>query len=164
MYEKELIGLAESEARYLVIGGIAVGLQGYPRLTFDLDILPDLTSENLEKIIATLTRMDYKPRVPVDAHDLKDPVKRTFWYREKNMKVFTFFHRHDQTLAVDLMIYSPLNFEEAFQRRMTMTLERREIYVASLEDLISLKRQAGRNKDIIDIQFLERLVERRSDD
>lgn len=49
MYEEVLTELSKSGARYLVIGGVALGLSGYPRTTFDLDILPDLSGRN-EKI------------------------------------------------------------------------------------------------------------------
>jgi len=45
MFERELIDLSKSGARYLVVGAVALGLHGYPHATFDLDFLPDFEEE-----------------------------------------------------------------------------------------------------------------------
>lgn len=37
--ESILRALAEAEARYLIVGGLAVAAHGYGRLTFDLDLV-----------------------------------------------------------------------------------------------------------------------------
>jgi len=158
MYEKELLGLSDVGARYVLIGGIAIGFHGFVRTTFDLDILPDLESENLGKIITVLSDLNYVPRVPVKADELKDPQKRDFWYHEKNMKVFTFIQLNDSRLEVDLMIYHPIDFEDCFSRRKIIQLQGRQVSLASAQDLLALKRIAGRPKDLRDITFLEEMV------
>ncbi len=163
MYEKELIGLSDSGARYLVIGGIALGFHRYIRGTLDLDLLPDLDDKNLDKIIKTLTLLGYKPRVPVDPNELKDAKKRELWYKEKNMKVFTFVDNKNQINAIDLMIYTHLNFDECFKRKKIINLENREIYVASAKDLLELKKVSARDKDLYDIKVLEKIVERENE-
>ncbi len=76
MYEEEMVALSKSGAKYVVVGAIALILRGYMRATADLDIIPDLHSENLDKIIKILTDLGYKPRLPVDINDIKDPKKR----------------------------------------------------------------------------------------
>ena len=158
MYEKELLGLSDVGARYVLIGGIAIGFHGFVRTTFDLDILPDLESENLGKIITVLGGLNYIPRVPVQADELKDPQKRDVWYREKNMKVFTFLQPNDSRNEVDLMIYHPLDFEECFARRKNICMQGRQISLASAQDLLTLKKIAGRPKDVRDITFLEEMI------
>ena len=40
--------------KYLVIGGYAVGIHGYPRLTKDLDISVQISEENAEKIVQVI--------------------------------------------------------------------------------------------------------------
>lgn len=157
MYERELIGLSKSGSRYLVIGAIAVGLYGFPRATFDLDILPDLNPDNLEKIITTLTDLGYKPKMPIELEELKNPKKREEWYKDRHMRVFSFFDVNDPRNIVDLMIYSPLNFEECFERRQTIDLEGNNIYLASVSDLLKLKKEAMREKDLVDISVLKEL-------
>lgn len=159
MYEKELVELSEKGARYLVIGGIALGLHGYLRATADLDILPDLEAENLDIIIKVLQKMSYAPRVPVDPEELKDPAKRQYWYTEKNMRMFTFINpkTHD---SIDLMIYHPLDFDECFKRRRIFNIGNVEVSVVSLNDMIELKKISLRPQDKTDIEFLERMLEK----
>src|SRR5215831_13127335 len=40
--------------KYLVIGGYAVGIHGYPRFTKDLDISVQISDDNAEKIIQVI--------------------------------------------------------------------------------------------------------------
>ncbi len=37
--EAILRALAEAEARYLIVGGLAVAVHGYGRVTFDVDLI-----------------------------------------------------------------------------------------------------------------------------
>src|SRR6266498_2679995 len=42
------------EVKYLVIGGFAVSIHGYPRYTKDLDICIELSDENAEKMVKVI--------------------------------------------------------------------------------------------------------------
>ena len=44
--------LNENEARYLLIGGYAVGYHGYPRATNDMDIWIAVHSDNAKRVVA----------------------------------------------------------------------------------------------------------------
>ncbi|MBW2409089.1 MAG: hypothetical protein JRF72_04770 [Deltaproteobacteria bacterium] len=44
----------QHNVKYVVIGGIAAVLYGVPRATFDLDILIEATSENVQRLIDAL--------------------------------------------------------------------------------------------------------------
>jgi len=49
---KEFIkSLNDNSVRYLVVGGYAVALHGYPRYTKDMDVWVEMISENASKII-----------------------------------------------------------------------------------------------------------------
>ena len=161
MYETELIELAAAGVRFLVIGGVAVGMYGYPSATFDLDILPDLSSDNLDRLVTALGKLGYQPMAPVDPAELKDPDKRREWYENKNMKVFSFVKADTPRDVVDVMIYHPLDFENCFERRRTITIRGHDIGVAAAEDLLELKRAAGRDKDRVHIAALERILKGR---
>jgi hypothetical protein len=50
-FEKLLAGLARSGVDFAVVGGLAVILNGYPRLTLDADILVQNSSGNLRKLL-----------------------------------------------------------------------------------------------------------------
>ena len=43
--------LTEHKVEYLIVGGYAVGIHGYPRYTGDLDIWINSTTENVKQIL-----------------------------------------------------------------------------------------------------------------
>jgi len=53
-----LLALREAHVRFVVIGGIAVGVHGYVRATRDLDIVPDPEPENLARLSSLLRELD----------------------------------------------------------------------------------------------------------
>jgi len=163
-YQEIFKNLAEDKVRYLVVGGTAVVFSGYARMTMDLDLLPDLESENLEKMISILDRLGYKPNITVPITAILDKEKREIWQREKGMKVFMLYHPEDLLNKVDILVFHPIDFEEAYNRRQrVITDENYEIPVVSIEDLINLKRIAGRSQDLHDIRVLQKIREQQND-
>ncbi|MEX2193890.1 MAG: hypothetical protein WD844_01270 [Thermoleophilaceae bacterium] len=53
-----LQALHDHEVRFVVIGGVAVGAHGYVRSTADLDIVPDPSSENADRLARTLAGLE----------------------------------------------------------------------------------------------------------
>ena len=53
-----LLALRDAEVRFVVIGGIAVGVHGYVRATKDLDIVPEPGLENLTRLASLLRELD----------------------------------------------------------------------------------------------------------
>ena len=57
---KEFIkSLNDNKVRYLIVGGYAVALHGYPRYTNDLDIWIELYPENAVKMIKALDQFGF---------------------------------------------------------------------------------------------------------
>ena len=164
IYERELKALTESKARYVVIGGIAANMYGYPGGTFDLDLIVDLSEQNLDKIISTIKELGYIPRVPVNLNDLKDVKKREFWQKEKNMKAFGLVNPNNLAEHIDLLIYHTLDFEKVYNDKRIIYAQGIEVPIVSLEDLLKLKKDANRSKDKDAIAFLERLKLRWKDE
>ena len=48
LYEKILTELEKNNIKYMVIGGLAVNLYGFPRVTQDLDLMVSFEKENME--------------------------------------------------------------------------------------------------------------------
>jgi hypothetical protein len=65
--------LQRGQVRYLVVGGVAVVLNGHPRFTADLDRVVALDPGNARAAIAGLARLGYRPRAPVDGALFADP-------------------------------------------------------------------------------------------
>ena len=74
--------LEQSGTRYLVVGGVAVVLHGYPRFTADLDLVLALDPANLRLALDALAQLGYRPRAPVALDEFLDPATRQRWIEE----------------------------------------------------------------------------------
>jgi predicted nucleotidyltransferase len=162
--ERVLAALNDARVRYLVVGGVAVVLHGHLRVTADLDLVVQLEQENLRRALRALADLGYQPRAPVPIEAFADPENRRRWIEEKNLQVFSLWHKSPQTFEVDLFVTEPLDFDVAYSRAVRVQLESTEIPVVSQEDLIQLKRNAGRPADLEDIRALEVLRKEAGDD
>ncbi|MBI5101235.1 MAG: hypothetical protein HZB33_05310 [Nitrospirae bacterium] len=156
-YEEVFKKLGEKKIRYAVAGGIALVLHGAVRFTSDLDLIVDLSSHNLEHFISVMNDLGYKPRHPVEAGDLADPLMREKWIVEKGMGVFTFYHPELRLNQVDVFVKEPVKFDVLEKELVWITARDVAIPVVSLSHLKILKRIAGRPQDFADIEALEEL-------
>ncbi len=145
--------------RYLIVGGVAVVLHGYLRTTLDLDLVLQLEPENLEKALRALAELGFQPRVPVSLSSFADPAMRETWAREKNMQVFSLWHPDHPGFAVDLFLREPFDFDATYQRAVRVPLQHVQATVVSLQDLMEMKRAAGRSRDLEDVEALAELSE-----
>lgn len=149
--------LNDAEVRYIVVGGIATILHGYVRATADVDLVIDLHTKEAQKAIRTLSGYGFKPQAPVDPMQFADADQRARWVDEKNMEVFSLFHPQHPGLTVDLFARHPIPFESLWSRSIVMDLGGTRVRVCSIDDLIELKRLAGRSKDLVDIEKLSKI-------
>jgi predicted nucleotidyltransferase len=156
-YAQVLETLSEAGVRYVVVGGVAVVMHGYLRMTQDIDIVVDLKRENALRAVDTLTAMGLRPFVPVDAREFADPAKRREWIDERNMKVFSMRDWKDPFLSVDLFVQEPVPFDELAARATEVAVGASKVLVAAIGDLIVMKRDAGRPRDLEDIEKLEEI-------
>lgn len=156
-YEEVLQKLQDSQVRFVVVGAVAMNLHGVPRMTADLDLLVDLAPASLSVLIQALEGLGYKPRLPVPAAALLDPELRREWVEQRNLKAFTFVHSLRPLQEVDLLLESPIPFEEVERAKRVLAAGRLRIPVVSLDHLIAMKRASGRAQDAADVDALERL-------
>ena len=154
LFEPVFATLNRYEARYVVVGGLAVVLHGHPRLTGDLDLAIDLAPAAAATTVEALTELGLQPRLPVDAREFADPAVREGWIRDRNLQVFSFHDPSNPLLEVDLFARNPLPFEELWQRAETVDLGDVWTPVACVADLIRLKEMVGRDQDAADIDAL----------
>ncbi len=162
-FELVFAALQREDVRYLVVGGVAVVLHGHPRFTADLDLVVGLDRDNASRAVKALAGLGYRPRAPVDASLFADPGVRQGWIDEKGLTVFTLWSPDHPATEIDLFVREPFPFTAALGRAVTVELGDLEVPVASIEDLVALKRAAGRPKDLDDVQILEALARERSD-
>jgi hypothetical protein len=153
-----LAPLERAGVRYLVVGGVAVVLHGYLRTTLDLDLVLQLERDNVERALAALAELGFQPQAPVPLGAFADPEIRETWLRDKNMTVFSLWHPDHPGFVVDLFVQEPFDFDAVYRRALRIPLTGTEATVVSREDLIVMKRAAGRARDLEDIAALSELA------
>ena len=151
--------LNEERIDYVVVGGLAVNLHGIPRMTYDIDLMILLDTENIMKTVARLNNWGYLPRAPLKAEDLADIEKRTSWVEEKNMKAFTFYNEKEPVGEIDLLIDSPIPYGALRKRAVMFDILGAKVAVISIPDLIELKLNTGRKQDLSDVEHLRSLLQ-----
>lgn len=141
--------------RYVVVGGLATLLHGYARLTADVDLAVDLAPEEVTKMIRALVEKGFRPQVPVSAEAFADPAVREEWIQEKHMRAFSLVDPANPMRVVDLLLEPEVPFEELLARSQEAFVGKTRVRIASLDDLIALKRHAGRPQDLADVEQLD---------
>jgi hypothetical protein len=161
-YEPDLLleVLERRRVRYVVIGGFAAQLHGSPYDTADIDIAPDRARRNLGRLCEALGELAADLRPGNQAGPSKLVLEPAFLDRFQNLALVTRHGNLDICLAPDgTRGYADLR-RAAERERITETLE---IEVASLADVIRSKQAAGREKDLLHLPTLRRLLERSRD-
>lgn len=141
--------------KFAVVGGVAVNLHRYIRMTTDLDLVLEMTDENLRKAIRILKACGYTVKVPVDPIQMADAQTRRDWIANKNLKALNFYRRGGRD-QIDIIVDTPVELRDMKPKRVTV---RGATYpVASKEDLIRMKRGTGRDIDARDVDQLKRLI------
>jgi len=157
IFERILKALFIRRIRYLLIGGAAVNFHGFSRATGDLDIMLSFGKTNVVKFVQMAKSLGFLPRVPVAMEGLADARERKSWIRKKGMKVFSIFDPKTPEDHIDIMVEDYLDFEEAYRRRKVMKIKGMDVSVASIPDIVRLKKIAGRERDLIDIGALNQI-------
>lgn len=150
--------LGRARVRYLVVGGVAVVLHGHLRFTADLDLVIALDPDNVRAAVTALATLGYRPRAPVSATDLADPAKRREWIEDKGLTVLSFWSPQLPATELDVFVDEPFPFDAAHGRSVEVSLGASTLRVASLADMIAMKRIAGRPQDLADIEALEAIA------
>ena len=106
--------LESANARYLIVGGMAVVAHGYVRLTVDLDIVLDPEPAALARALEALSNLGYRPRAPVPIEAFADAEHRKRWASETGLAVFSLFSPEHNRTELDLFLECPFDFEQAF--------------------------------------------------
>jgi hypothetical protein len=138
---KEFLRLLNaSRVDYLLVGGYAVGLHGYPRSTVDLDIWIRSTPDNAARVLTAVRAFGFdlpllEPRLFVDPRSIV-----RFGVPPFRIEVMT---------SID-----GVEFDGCRQRAVEVDIEGLPVPVISLADLKTNKRAAGRHKDLADLENL----------
>lgn len=139
---REFIELLNSnEVRYLIVGGYAVAVHGYPRYTKDLDVWIYADSENVEKLISALKQFGFGS-LGLTPDDFLTP---------------------DQVIQlgyppnrIDLLTsLKGVEFNNAYESRVQIEINGLFADFVDLENLKKNKASTGRPQDIADLENLK---------
>ena len=153
-YQSLFQAFGTAHLRYLVVGGVAVNLHGYPRFTGDVDILLALDEDNLARMTTLMHELGYVERLPIDLSQFARPEKVRRWLKEKNVRAYTFQSDVQPALDVDVLVAESLGFDNLDSHKSVIEAWGIPIPVVSIDDLIAMKRAAARPQDVQDIEVL----------
>ena len=148
-----LKALSDGGVRFVIVGGMAAQVHGSPSLTGDLDICHSLDRDNLDRLAAVLGDLAAIRRglpdgvlAPLDARALRAADVLTLTTTNGDL---------------DLLAHPEPRLDNDVLMRTAIATEILgvKVLVASLEDVIAMKRAAGRPKDLIELEILGALRE-----
>ncbi len=143
--ESLLKSLNAHEVRYVVIGATAFPVHGYARATLDIDVFIEATPENVERTLAALGDTGY---------DVTDVTTDDLLTRKLLIRQYI--------LETDIHPFvTGVTFDEVWRHRVEDRIGQTPASFASLDDLIRMKKAAGRPKDLEDLRVLTKLKELR---
>ena len=127
--------------KYLVVGGYAVTVHGYPRYTNDIDIWLWINKSNAENLIKVL---------------------KDFGFGSLDIKVENFLNPNKVIQLgyppnrIDLLTsISGVEFEDCYPKRVSIDVAGIKIDFIDIESLKKNKKASGRHKDLNDLENLE---------
>jgi hypothetical protein len=160
-----IVALSGGGVDFIIAGGVAAILHGVPRVTLDLDISVDMRPENIRRLIQTMSGLGLVPRAPVPPETLLHPGAIEKIIKEKGALVFTFLDPKDPLRHVDVFLTQELSYEALAPDAPIRKLDGYDVRVVSAKHLLRLKQaiRPPRDKDILDIAMLKKIVERQDD-
>ncbi len=135
--------------RFVVVGGYALAVAGVPRATYDLDVFVEPSKVNARRLAAVFKEFGYAELARI-APTYFAKVKQIAAIGRKPLQV-------DFITTID-----GLDFPEAWRGRTEVEIDGVAIPFLGFDALLKNKRASGRDKDLVDVQSLERLQHARS--
>jgi hypothetical protein len=143
--------LLDHDVRFVLIGGYAGALRGSPAITGDLDLCYARDDVNLLRLAEALRALDARLRgAPPDVPFLLDA---------ETLRAGDHFTFTTSAGALDCLgtPSGTSGFDDLDTRATDEVIDEITIRVAALDDLIRMKRAAGRPKDLIQLEWLSAL-------
>lgn len=149
--------LLEAEVDFVLVGGLAVALHGYQRVTLDIDLVLAMSPGNLRRFIEIAKADGLRPIIPVPIEALADPELIERWHREKGMLAFALRGENLSKSIIDVLVKSPVPYDQMKRDAVMVPVGPLSVPIASIEHLITMKTGTGRSKDQIDIDELQKI-------
>lgn len=139
--EKLLRLLKEHKVDFVIIGATAFPVYGYSRATLDIDIFIRPDKDNAERTIVALKDFGY---------DMSDVSVEDLLAKKILIRQYL--------IETDIHPFvKGMTFDKVWKNKVRAKFGDTFVYFASLNDLIKMKRAAGRGKDLEDLKYLLKL-------
>jgi hypothetical protein len=152
-----LVKLQQADVDFVLVGGLAVQLHGYMRMTYDVDLVLAMNDENLVRFIDVAKGQGLAPVIPVPIDSLKNAALIDQWHREKGMLAFALREPSVAGSVIDVLVRPDVSFERLSAEATEAEFMGKRIRIASIDHLLEMKRIANRPKDLLDIAALEKI-------
>jgi predicted nucleotidyltransferase len=140
----EFIGyLEEEKVDYLVVGGYAVGLHGFPRYTGDIDFFVAVNDENSGRIVRVFDKFGFGDIGIVREDFLKKDHVVEIGREPRKIQILT---------GID-----GVEFEKCLRGKVEIEINGKMVKFIGKDDLLINKAASGRAKDLIDLDELKKL-------
>jgi hypothetical protein len=159
LHAAELLRLLDAHGvRYVMVGGLAATAHGATRVTFDIDLVPEWTDENLDRLASALVEAEAELLAP----DAQAPI--AFPIDTRSLRQFEVSTWRTRLGDLDVVVGTPTATRGLLARYETLAeraVEREAfgvtILVADLDDIIESKQALGRESDLVALPELHRL-------
>jgi hypothetical protein len=128
------------EVQFLIVGGYALAAHGHPRYTKDLDVWVWLGSENAQRVLRAVEEFGFE-NLGLTVEDFEAP------------DVMVQLGHEPQ--RIDILTYaSGLEFAEAYENRVYVSIGDTQVPFISVDDLRTNKLSTGRPRDLADVADL----------
>lgn len=139
--EKLLKLLKENKVDFIVIGATAFPVYGYARATLDIDLFVRPEIKNIGKLKKAL--MDF-------GYDLTDISLEVMLKNKLLIRQYI--------LETDIHPFvKGVIFDDVWKNRISSKFGDTEVYFPCLDDMIRMKKAAGRTKDLEDLKYLRKI-------
>lgn len=133
------------KVRFVIIGAAAFPIHGYSRTTLDTDLFIEPTEANALRCLKALNKFGYD----ITDISLKDLLRKKVLMRQ-------------YLVEVDIHPFvAGVSFKNVWKHKVKEKIGKTEVYFASLDDLIKMKKAVKRQKDKEDLKILKELKRRR---
>jgi predicted nucleotidyltransferase len=139
--EKLLKSLKENKVDFIVIGATAFPVYGYARATLDIDLFVRPEIKNIGRLKKAL--MDF-------GYDLTDISLEVILKNKLLIRQYV--------LETDIHPFvKGVMFDDVWKNRISSKFGDTEVYFPCLDDMIRMKKAAGRTKDLEDLKYLRKI-------
>ncbi len=149
--------LHRHQVEYALIGGLAVALHGVERNTMDIDIALVLSPGNVDRFLRAAQDLGLTPVLPVPITTLHDTDTLRDWHEHRHLTAFGLRSPGIAGVTVDILLFPSIDPQALQQHALTLQIGSTPVRVATIDDLIALKQQAGRPLDLDDVAHLQKV-------